>query len=110
MADSFKILGATLSNAVYTIIYTVPASKMTVGTLHITNMHTTAKTYRVNLCLTGEDENDLYTFLAYDDIVQPNSMKEISGIAMAATEKLLVYGEDANLAFNFWGDEMDVIT
>jgi len=110
MADNFKRLGTPCApGAAYTVLYTVPASKMSVVTVHICNRSSSVKQHRVALVSDGEATNPPpnANFLSYDNDLQANIPQQITGIAMGTGYRIVVYGSDANVSFSAWGDEMD---
>ncbi len=83
----------------------MPASTEAIGTLIVSNISASAVTFRVAFSIAGATiANDHYLY--YDLNLPANDTFVVSGISMAATDVLRVYGSDANVQFNFVGVEI----
>ena len=105
MADALKIVGQ--SNpvaATLTDLYTVPASTSFSGNLTIAN-RSTATSFRVSLAPAGAADA-LSQYIAYDAAISANQVIQLSGIALATTDKIRVYATLATLTFTVQGVEI----
>ena len=102
------ILGqAALSATTNTTVYTVPASTLSVVNINIVNRSTSASAdVRVALASTATPQNS--EFIEYDAIIPPRGVLERTGIAINATEKVVVYASTANCSVNVYGLEQTV--
>lgn len=106
MATTYKTIAQDNPGAVLTVLYTVPASKSFVGTLWVGNIAAAAKTFRVAVSMAGATiANDHY--IAYDALVAANDSISITGLSLATTDVVRVYGSDSNVTFNLMGAEVD---
>jgi hypothetical protein len=105
MANAYLNLGQDNPGAVLTDLYTVPASTEAIGTLFVGNIASVAKTFRMAFSIAGAGiANDHYLY--FDLAVPANDTFLVTGIAMAATDVLRVFGSDDNVTFNFVGVEI----
>lgn len=102
------ILGqAALSATTNTTVYTVPASTLSVVNINIVNRSTSASAdVRVALASTATPQNS--EFIEYDATIPPRGVLERTGVAMNATEKVVVYASTANCSVNVYGLEQTV--
>jgi hypothetical protein len=107
MANNYEVLGQTTDTATGTALVTCPAStEIVISTIVICNRASASKTFR--LYLRPDDEalaNKHY--LAYDSTVNANDTLTMTlGITMNASDKLYVYGSDANISFSAFGTKI----
>ena len=108
MADTFKVLAqvnplaATLTDA-----YTVPGATSTVvSSIVVANRSGGTVQYRISVA-PGGAVDALQHYLFYDvDLARRSSITFTLGITMAATDKIRVYAQTANLSFNIFGVEV----
>jgi hypothetical protein len=86
-----------------TVVYTVPASTVTVATINIVN--TTALSILVRLALASSGTPTTSEYIEYDTIIAANGVLERSGIVMNATEAVVVFGSAAGLSVSVYGYE-----
>ena len=86
-----------------TVVYTVPASTITVATINIVN--TTALSMLVRLAIASSGTPTTSEYIEYDTIISANGVLERSGIVMNATEAVVVFGSAAGLAVSVYGYE-----
>lgn len=105
---TYKVLGQVAPLATTeTDLYTVPASTETiVSSLVVTNRGTTSATYRISISVDGA-ATATKDYLVYDATINANSVVALTlGITMDATDKIRVYGSNANLSINAFGSEI----
>lgn len=86
-----------------TVIYTVPASTVTVATISIVN--TSAFSIAVRLALASSGTPTTSEYIEYDTIIAANGVLERSGIVMNATEAVVVFGSAVGLSVSVYGYE-----
>ena len=86
-----------------TVIYTVPASTVTVATISIVN--TTLTSIAVRLAIASSGTPTTSEYIEYDTIIAANGVLERSGIVMNATEAVVVFGSAAGLSVSVYGYE-----
>lgn len=108
MAEILKILGQSAPGATTsTDAYTVPAAtQTTVSSVVVCNRAATAASFRISASIAGAVlANQQYLY--YDQYVDGNSTFIATiGITLAATDKIRVYANTANLSFNVFGVEV----
>ncbi len=105
MPTAYKTAGQDNPGASLTTLYTVPASTEFVGKFVVANRAAVTKEFRMAIRIGGAAiADDMYWF--YDWIIPAQDSLTVEGISMAATDKLDVYGEDANVSFNLNGVEI----
>lgn len=107
MANAYEVLGQTTDAATGTALVTVDAStEVIVSTLVVCNRATSAKTFRIYVRPDDETLADKH-YIAYDTAIAANDIVTLTlGITMNASDKLYVYGSDANLSFNAFGTKI----
>ena len=107
MANAYEVLGQTTDSASGTALVTCPAStEIVISTIVICNRASANKTYRIYLRPDDETLADKH-YLAYDSSVSGNDTITMTlGITMNASDKLYVYGSDANLSFSAFGTKI----
>jgi hypothetical protein len=102
------VLGqSALSATTLTTVYTVPASTLAVVNINVVNRSTSATAdVRIALASTATPSNAEY--IEYDATVPARGVLERTGIAMQATEKVVVYASTANCSVNVYGLEQTV--
>lgn len=86
-----------------TVIYTVPASTVTVATISIVN--TTAFPVTVRLAIAASGTPSTSEYIEYDTIIAANGVLERSGIVINATKAVVVFGSTAGLSVSVYGYE-----
>jgi hypothetical protein len=86
-----------------TVVYTVPASTVTVATISIVN--TTVSPIVVRLALASSGTPTTSEYIEYDTIIAGNGVLERSGIVMNATEAVVVFSSAVGLAVSVYGYE-----
>lgn len=107
MANAYEVLGQTTDSATGTALVTVPAStEVVVSTIVIANRASASKTFRLYIRPDDETLADKH-YLAYDTTIGANDTITLTlGITMNASDKLYVYGSDANLSFSAFGTKI----
>jgi len=102
------ILGqAALSATTDTTVYTVPSSTLAIVNINVVNRSSsTAANVRVALASTATPQNSEY--IEYDASVPSNGVLERSGIAMNASERVIIYASTANCSVSVYGLEQSV--
>ena len=85
-----------------TVIYTVPASTVTVATISIVNTTLTSIAVRLAIA-SGTPTTSEY--IEYDTIISASGVLERSGIVMNATEAVVVFSSAVGLAVSVYGYE-----
>ena len=99
MADPSVNTITSTPGAALTAIYTVPGTRRAhVRLLQVTNIAAVAKTFRLAISPDGAAIDPAH-YLAYDMAVAANSYEAWSGIVLASTDVVRVYGSDANVQF-----------
>jgi hypothetical protein len=86
-----------------TVIYTVPASTVTVATISIVNTTLTSIITRLAIAASGTPSTSEY--IEYDTIIAANGVLERSGIVINATKAVVVFGSAAGLSVSVYGYE-----
>jgi hypothetical protein len=86
-----------------TVIYTVPASTVTVATISIVNTTVFPITVRLAVAASGTPSTSEY--IEYDTIIAANGVLERSGIVINATKAVVVFGSAAGLSVSVYGYE-----
>jgi hypothetical protein len=108
MPVAYKVLGQSAPAATTaTNIYTVPAStEVIISTVVVANRGTTATTFRLSVRPNAATQANQH-YLAYDTAVPANGVVALTlGITMDAADVFTVYGGNANLSFNVFGQEI----
>lgn len=107
MANTYEVLGQTTDTATGTALVTCPAStEIVISTIVICNRANASKTFRLYLRPDDEALADKH-YLAYDSTVNANDTITMTlGITMNASDKLYVYGSDANISFSAFGTKI----
>ena len=107
MANAYEVLGQTTDSASGTALVTCPAStEIVISTIVICNRASASKTFRIYLRPDDETLADKH-YLVYDSTISANDSIALTlGITMNASDKLYVYGSDANLSFSAFGTEI----
>lgn len=107
MANAYEVLGQTTDAATGTALVTVDAStEVIVSSLVIANRASAAKTFRLYIRPDDETLADKH-YLAYDTNIDANDTITMTlGITMNASDKLYVYGSDANISFSAFGTKI----
>jgi hypothetical protein len=106
MAIANKLLGQSKPGAATpTDLYTVPAATQANFNLFVANQSAGMDTIRVSLALAGA-ALDPKQYIAYDAAVDGNYVFKITGISMAATDKLRVYSQAGVCSFTATGIEI----
>ena len=102
------VLGqSALSATTLTTVYTVPASTLAVVNINVVNRSTSATAdVRIALAATATPSNAEY--IEYDATIPARGVLERTGIALQATEKVVVYASTANCSINVYGLEQTV--
>jgi hypothetical protein len=103
------ILGqAALSTSTNTTVYTVPASTLAVVNINIVNRSTSSTAeVRVALATTaGSPTNAEY--IEFDAVIPVRGVLERTGIALQATENIVVFASTANCSVSVYGLEQAV--
>lgn len=102
------ILGqAALSATTNTTVYTVPASTLAVVNINVVNRSTSATAdVRVALASSGTPQDS--EWIEYDATIPARGVLERTGIAINATERVVVYASTANCSVNVYGLEQSV--
>lgn len=102
------ILGqAALSATTNTTVYTVPASTLAIVNVNVVNRSSSASaSVRVALASTATPQNS--EWIEYDASVPSNGVLERSGIAMNASERVVVYASTADCSVSVYGLEQSV--
>ena len=102
-------LGAVdLSSATHTLVYTVPSSTLSVVNISVCNRNKASVKVRVshlNGALGTLSEED---YIEYDTVIQPNSVLERTGVAMAATHTIVAYSDTNKVSVQVHGIERAV--
>jgi hypothetical protein len=105
LATTYKTIAQDNPGASLTVLYTVPASTSFVGTLWVGNIAAAAKTFRVAVSMAGATiANDHYLY--YDVSLPANDSFQVTGLSLATTDVVRVYGSDTNVTFNLQGVEI----
>lgn len=106
MATTYKTIAQDNPGAALTVLYTVPASKSFVGTLWVGNISASARTFRVAVSMAGAAiQNDHYLY--YDVTLPANDTFQVTGLSLATTDVVRVYGSTSDVTFNLSGAEVD---
>ena len=108
MPSSYKVLGQSApAAATATTLYTVPAStSAVVSTLNVCNRAAAIDTFRIAIRPAGAALANSH-YIAYDTPIPANdSINITTGISLAATDVITVYGTTANLTFTAFGAEI----
>ena len=107
MANAYEVLGQTTDSASGTALVTCPAStEIVISTIVICNRASASKTFRIYLRPDDETLADKH-YLVYDSTISANDSIALTlGITMNASDKLYVYGSDANLSFSAFGTKI----
>jgi hypothetical protein len=107
MANAYEVLGQTTDTATGTALVTVPSStEIVISTIVICNRASSSKTFRIYLRPDDETLANKH-YLAYDTTVNANDTITMTlGITMNASDKLYVYGSDANISFSAFGTKI----
>jgi len=102
------VLGqSALSATTLTTVYTVPASTLAVVNINVVNRSAAAPAdVRVALAATATPSNAEY--IEFDATIPVRGVLERTGIALQATEKVVVYASTANCSVNVYGLEQSV--
>ena len=102
------ILGqAALSATTNTTVYTVPASTLAIVNVNVVNRSSSAAaSVRVALASTATPQTS--EWIEYDASVPSNGVLERSGIAMNASERVVVYASTADCSVSVYGLEQSV--
>jgi len=102
---SGRLGAADLVSATNTLIYTVPATTLSVVNISVCNRNTTEIKVRIAHVdgaigtLINED------YIEYDTVIQPNSVLERTGIVMKATHTIIAYSDTNNVSVQVHGIE-----
>ena len=107
MANAYEVLGQTTDTATGTALVTVPSStEIVISTIVICNRASSSKTFRIYLRPDDETLANKH-YLAYDTTVNANDTITMTlGITMNDSDKLYVYGSDANISFSAFGTKI----
>jgi len=102
------VLGqSALSATTLTTVYTVPASTLAVVNINVVNRSTSATAdVRVALASTATPTNAEY--IEFDATIPARGVLERTGIALQATERVVVFASTANCSVNVYGLEQTV--
>jgi hypothetical protein len=101
-----KLLGQSKPAATTpTDLYTVPASTQANLNLFVANQEQAGDTIRVSLALAGL-ALESKQYIVYDVSIAANSVYKITGISLAATDKLRVYSTNGTCSFTATGVEI----
>jgi hypothetical protein len=102
------VLGqSALSATTLTTVYTVPASTLAVVNINIVNRSTSA-TADVRVALASTATPGVSEYIEFDATIPARGVLERTGIALQATEKVVVYASTANCSANVYGLEQAV--
>ena len=102
------VLGqSALSATTLTTVYTVPASTLAVVNINIVNRSTSA-TADVRVALAATATPGVSEYIEFDATIPARGVLERTGIALQATEKVVVYASTANCSANVYGLEQSV--
>jgi len=102
------VLGqSALSATTLTTVYTVPASTLAVVNINIVNRSTSA-TADVRVALAATATPGVSEYIEFDATIPARGVLERTGIALQATEKVVVYASTANCSANVYGLEQAV--
>lgn len=107
MTASLKVLGQVVP-AVTTLtdLYTVPsATSTTVSTLNICNQNNAIVNVRVSVAVAGAADDPKQYILYNCQLSAYDSFSLTIGMTLAATDKIRVYSDTANVSFNVFGVE-----
>jgi hypothetical protein len=98
------ILGqAALAAVTNTVVYTVPASTVTVATISIVN--TGAYPAVVNVAVASSGTPTASEYIEYQTVIDVNGVLERSGIVANATEAFVVFSTTAGVSVTIYGYE-----
>ncbi len=92
------------SAATLTTAYTVPGSTNAVINIYAAEQGGSATTIRIAIRVAGASIDDKH-YIAYDMAIAANETITFDGIALAATDVVSVYANDATVSFNVTGLE-----
>ena len=102
------VLGqSALSATTLTTVYTVPASTLAVVNINIVNRSASA-TADVRVALAATATPGVSEYIEFDATIPARGVLERTGIALQATEKVVVYASTANCSANVYGLEQSV--
>jgi hypothetical protein len=102
------VLGqSALSATTLTTVYTVPASTLAVVNINIVN-RSTSSTADVRIALASTATPAVSEYIEYDATVPARGVLERTGIALQATENVVVYASTANCSVSVYGLEQAV--
>lgn len=102
------VLGqSALSATTLTTVYTVPASTLAVVNINVVNRSTSA-TADVRVALAATATPTTAEYIEFDATIPARGVLERTGIALQATEKVVVYASTANCSVNVYGLEQSV--
>ena len=101
-----KVLGQSAPAAtVLTDLYTVPATKETVGsTITVCNRATSTDKFRISVAVAGAGDATKQYIAFNTDISGENIVEVTVGITLATIDVVRCYSRDGNLSFNMFGD------
>jgi hypothetical protein len=105
VATTYKTIAQDNPGAALTALYTVPASTSFVGTLWVGNISAAQTTFRVAVSMAGAAIANKH-YLYYDVALPANDTFQVTGLSLATTDVLRVYGSDSNVTFNLEGVEI----
>ena len=99
------ILGqAALSIQTNTTVYTVPSSTLAVVNINVVNRSSSfPSSVRVALASSATPQNS--EFIEYDALIPPLGVLERTGIAINASERVVVYASTPDCSVNVYGLE-----
>jgi len=98
------ILGQyTLQANTDTVVYTVPAAKITTCSINIVNRNVNTATLRIALSSTSSPSNS--EFLEYGATLNQSGVLERTGIVLDAGKNIIVYSDVVDVTVNVYGFE-----
>ena len=106
MAIANKLLGQSKpSAATPTDLYTVPQATQANFNIFVANQAAQSDTIRISLALAGV-ALDPKQYIAYGVTIEANSIYKITGISLAATDKIRIYSTNGTCSFTATGVEL----
>ncbi len=109
MPTAYKVLGQNNpSAATETTLYTVPASTQTVvSSIAICNQTASSATFRIAVRPSADATTVAKHYLVYGTTVGAADTVILTvGVTMAAGDKIMIFGSNANLSFSAYGSEI----
>lgn len=109
MATAYKVLGQNNpASATEATLYTVPSSTQTVvSSIAVCNQTASSATFRIAVRPSADATTVAKHYLVYGTTVGAADTVILTvGVTMAAGDKIMIFGSNANLSFSAYGSEI----